>query len=239
MLPYREAGLSRRAMTNKREVNLANQPAPGSLVWRHGQKATSPRSGRDHHRPGARLRHRPGVAPEISTLHCLLYRTAEGYRVRDCGSRTGTRVNGDVPRPGVLAAGDVLQIGPFSFTVTIPPAPDPIRGNWTPALGALPAFAAEPGSTGLHMRSRLRKPTRGIHEHERTMDRRTGGNSICSKNSGRHWVSPRPLCASSVRAGPHDERPARAPGGDQKTARRRRPGPGPGKRRIAPPARRL
>ena len=33
-------------------------------------------------------------ANEISTLHCILYRTAEGYRIRDCNSRCGTRING-------------------------------------------------------------------------------------------------------------------------------------------------
>src|SRR5205085_10193765 len=60
-------------------------------------------------------------APEISTLHCLIYRSVDGFRVRDCGSRTGTRVNGEVPRTHVLADGDVLQIGPFSFTAKIPP----------------------------------------------------------------------------------------------------------------------
>src|SRR5207244_2647162 len=59
---------------------------------------------------------------EISTLHCLVYRTTEGFKVRDCGSRAGTRVNGELPRHHVLADGDVLQIGPFSFAVKIPPS---------------------------------------------------------------------------------------------------------------------
>src|ERR1700722_1892204 len=38
---------------------------------------------------------------EVSALHCLIYKAADGYRVRDCGSRTGTRVNGQ----GVKTAG--------------------------------------------------------------------------------------------------------------------------------------
>src|SRR6185312_14641432 len=59
-------------------------------------------------------------AAEISTLHCLIYRTSEGYRVRDCGSRTGTRVNGQSARNHALHDGDILQLGPFSFEARIP-----------------------------------------------------------------------------------------------------------------------
>ena len=57
---------------------------------------------------------------EVSALHCLIYKAADGYRVRDCGSRTGTRVNGQGVKTGLLGNGDVLQIGPFSFEVKIP-----------------------------------------------------------------------------------------------------------------------
>jgi pSer/pThr/pTyr-binding forkhead associated (FHA) protein len=70
---------------------------------------------------------------EVSALHCIIYRAADGYRVRDCGSRTGTRVNGQAAKNGLLGNGDVLQIGPFSFEVRIPngtdfnAATDPVR----------------------------------------------------------------------------------------------------------------
>jgi pSer/pThr/pTyr-binding forkhead associated (FHA) protein len=57
---------------------------------------------------------------EVSALHCLIYRSSDGYRVRDCGSRTGTRLNGQSVKTAVLGNGDVLQIGPFSFEVRIP-----------------------------------------------------------------------------------------------------------------------
>ncbi|MCS7046776.1 MAG: FHA domain-containing protein, partial [Gemmataceae bacterium] len=33
-------------------------------------------------------------AAEISAVHCLFYRSSTGWRVRDCGSRTGLRING-------------------------------------------------------------------------------------------------------------------------------------------------
>jgi len=57
---------------------------------------------------------------EVSALHCIIYRSTEGFRVRDCGSRTGTRVNGQGVKTNVLGNGDVLQIGPFSFEVRLP-----------------------------------------------------------------------------------------------------------------------
>lgn len=59
-------------------------------------------------------------APDVSTLHCLIYRTPEGFRIRDCGSRTGTRVNGGPVRNQLLADEDVLHLGPFSFQLHLP-----------------------------------------------------------------------------------------------------------------------
>lgn len=59
-------------------------------------------------------------AAEISTMHCIVYRTTTGYRVRDCGSRTGTRVNGLGVKNSELHDSDVLQLGPFSFEIRIP-----------------------------------------------------------------------------------------------------------------------
>jgi pSer/pThr/pTyr-binding forkhead associated (FHA) protein len=59
-------------------------------------------------------------APDVSTLHCVLWRGSAGFQVRDCGSRSGTRVNGDAVKEGLLHDGDVLQIGPFSFRVVLP-----------------------------------------------------------------------------------------------------------------------
>src|SRR5271165_1897875 len=107
-------------MSNRREINLANQAA---LVPMFAGMEKKPRAlDRDVITIGKARGCDIGLeAPDISTLHCLVYRSAEGYKVRDCGSRTGTRVNGDLPRNKALADGDVLQIGPFSFTVRIPP----------------------------------------------------------------------------------------------------------------------
>src|ERR1700682_6216650 len=99
MLPQERSGFlaPQVPMTNRREVNLANQPA---LVPSFGGQDKKPRPlDRDVITIGRARGCDIGLeAPDISTLHCLLYRTAEGFRVRDCGSRTGTRVNGDAPR---------------------------------------------------------------------------------------------------------------------------------------------
>jgi chromosome segregation ATPase len=60
-------------------------------------------------------------ASDVSTIHCVVYRGLTGYYVRDCNSRSGTRVNGDeirTVRP--LREGDILQVGPFSFEAHVP-----------------------------------------------------------------------------------------------------------------------
>jgi pSer/pThr/pTyr-binding forkhead associated (FHA) protein len=67
-------------------------------------------------------------ANEISTLHCVLYRTADGYRVRDCNSRCGTRVNGESVKSQTLHDGDIVNLGPFSFEFHVPPALFPKDG---------------------------------------------------------------------------------------------------------------
>src|SRR4051812_2813104 len=52
-------------------------------------------------------------APDISTLHCILTRGSYGFHVRDCGSRAGTKVNGERVQESTLHDGDLLQLGPF------------------------------------------------------------------------------------------------------------------------------
>jgi pSer/pThr/pTyr-binding forkhead associated (FHA) protein len=61
------------------------------------------------------------VAPDVSNVHCVITREADGFSIRDCSSRSGTRVNGEQVTQGPLRDQDILQIGPFSFQVHIPP----------------------------------------------------------------------------------------------------------------------
>lgn len=61
-------------------------------------------------------------ANEISTLHCVIFRTADGFRIRDCNSRCGTRVNGESLKLARLFDGDIVNLGPFSFEFHVPTA---------------------------------------------------------------------------------------------------------------------
>jgi pSer/pThr/pTyr-binding forkhead associated (FHA) protein len=157
-------------MTTRREVELATQPA---LIPLFGGMDKRPRPlDRDVITIGRARGCDIGLeAPDVSTLHCLLYRSADGFRVRDCGSRTGTRVNGEAPRHHVLAEGDVLQIGPFSFTVKIPPQarPDP-RMRDARSLEHCQRSRRNVIQLALNLRRRLRhrQDVEETHEHQRT-----------------------------------------------------------------------
>jgi hypothetical protein len=64
------------------------------------------------------------ASPEVADVHCLLLRTPDGWILRDCGSRVGTRVNGQLVQQAQLLDGDALQVGTFLFRVHLPcPAP--------------------------------------------------------------------------------------------------------------------
>ncbi len=67
-------------------------------------------------------------ANEISTLHCVIFRTPEGYRIRDCNSRCGTRINGESIKNSLLRDGDIINLGPFSLEFRVPTALFPNDG---------------------------------------------------------------------------------------------------------------
>ena len=62
-------------------------------------------------------------ASDVSTLHCIIFRSDGTFHVRDCNSRAGTRVNGESIRGDrPLRDGDILLVGPFSFELYVPPS---------------------------------------------------------------------------------------------------------------------
>lgn len=65
------------------------------------------------------------TAPDISSVHCLIYRGPGGLHIRDCQSRSGTHLNGLPVVEEVLRDGDTIQVGPFSFEAYIPPGSVP------------------------------------------------------------------------------------------------------------------
>jgi pSer/pThr/pTyr-binding forkhead associated (FHA) protein len=82
------------------------------------------------------------VAPDVSNVHCVIVRLADGFHIRDCGSRSGTRLNGEEIEEAMLHDGAILQIGPFSFRVSLPPSscapPGPPQAGTDPQA-AIPA----------------------------------------------------------------------------------------------------
>src|SRR3954470_2977130 len=48
---------------------------------------------------------------EASRFHCVIEKVAAGYRVRDLGSRNGTKVNGQLVKVALLDAEDIITIG--------------------------------------------------------------------------------------------------------------------------------
>lgn len=60
-------------------------------------------------------------ASDVSTIHCVVFRSGAAFLVRDCNSRAGTRVNGDAIRgERLLHDSDILLVGPFSFELHLP-----------------------------------------------------------------------------------------------------------------------
>jgi len=62
-------------------------------------------------------------SPEVALIHCVIVRVKEGFKVRDCSGRPGTRVNGKPVQEVLLGDGDVIQVGAFSFQAHLPPPP--------------------------------------------------------------------------------------------------------------------
>jgi DNA repair exonuclease SbcCD ATPase subunit len=60
------------------------------------------------------------VSPEVAPVHCVIVHVPEGWRVRDCSGRAGTRVNGKAIQDEPLSHGDTLQVGTFSFELHLP-----------------------------------------------------------------------------------------------------------------------
>lgn len=110
-------------MRKEREDKL--EPGQPTLVVTYGNTTRK-------HRPLERdvtvLGRAPGCdigleSPEVAPVHCLIVRVTDGWRLRDCSGRLGTRLNGRAARDELLHDEDVLQVGSFSFKLHLPAAP--------------------------------------------------------------------------------------------------------------------
>lgn len=64
------------------------------------------------------------VSPEVAPVHCILQRSRDGWRIRDCcGGRRATRLNGRQIHEETLHDSDVVQIGTFTFEARLPSSP--------------------------------------------------------------------------------------------------------------------
>jgi pSer/pThr/pTyr-binding forkhead associated (FHA) protein len=60
------------------------------------------------------------VSPEVAPIHCIIVKSASGWRIRDCTGRSGTHLNGESVNDEPLTDGDTVQVGTFSFQVNLP-----------------------------------------------------------------------------------------------------------------------
>jgi len=96
------------------------------------------------------------VSPEVATVHCLIARVLEGWRLRDCTGRANTRLNGQLVRDAILNDGDVLQIGAFSFEVQLPPGERPGQPPMPASVRRVQRSRRNLAQLGLGLRKRLR-----------------------------------------------------------------------------------
>jgi hypothetical protein len=125
-------------------------PAQPALIVTYGN---TPKKHRALNRPALVLGRARGcdiglVAPDVSNVHCVIVRQPEGFVLRDCASRSGTRLNGQAVAEATLRDGDNLQIGPFSFQVYLPATLPPVApAAAAAAAAAVPAAVPAPAAT--------------------------------------------------------------------------------------------
>lgn len=97
-------------------------------------------------------------APDISSVHCVIYHGPGGLHIRDCQSRSGTHLNGQPVIEAVLRDGDTLQVGPFSFQAYIPPTwVSPAAPERAPRIDSLVRSRVRLAQRALSLRRRLRE----------------------------------------------------------------------------------
>ena len=78
----------------------------------------------------------------LSLRHCQIERHGEGFRVRDLGSRNGTRLNGVRVTEKPLRSGDRIEVGGLAIEFIDPEQQVPTRKRQTPDFAAAAAEAA-------------------------------------------------------------------------------------------------
>jgi type II secretory ATPase GspE/PulE/Tfp pilus assembly ATPase PilB-like protein len=84
---------------------------------------------------------------EASRAHCIFERVAAGIRVRDLGSRNGTKLNGEVIKTALLEEGDVITIGKTEMRVLTNGADVPPPAKAAAPKAAPAKVAAKPSDS--------------------------------------------------------------------------------------------
>lgn len=114
-------------------------------------------------------------APDVSGLHCVIWRSERGLELRDCGSRSGTQVNGESIGETCLHDGDMLQVGSFCFRLHVPPAWTRDAGQGV-RLRRLERSRRHLAGLALQLRHRLRELQRPPgHDAARHLNRKASG----------------------------------------------------------------
>jgi ABC-type transporter Mla subunit MlaD len=160
-LRARTGPLRERIMSKERDDKL--DPGQPALVVKCGN---TKRKYRPLDRDVLILGRAPGCdlgldAPDVALVHCLIVKAPDGWRVRDCTGRGGTRLNGKSVQDGVLGDEDVLQVGSFSFVLHLPSsqrtrAPDSPHLP-APHLGRMERSRRNLAQLALRLRARLAK----------------------------------------------------------------------------------
>jgi hypothetical protein len=126
------------AAKTRDELSHLTRDLPGQRAWWHRVTAWIAGERADDHSPTPRLRPPPiepgsavtlGRSPDcdyvirsaaVSARHAELRRSAEGWSLRDLGSRNGTRVNGWLVKEQQLADGDEVTFGDSTFVFRSP-----------------------------------------------------------------------------------------------------------------------
>jgi predicted component of type VI protein secretion system len=115
------------------------------------------------------------ASPEIAPVHCVIGRGPNGWYIRDCGSRVGTHVNGELVHESPLQDGDTVQLGPFCFRAHLPAGacalPAPTGSD--PTLRHLRQSRHNLALIALALRRRLREERVRHQEQQRECEERT------------------------------------------------------------------
>src|SRR4051794_39120649 len=109
---------------------------------------------------------------EASRFHCVVEKVAAGYRVRDLGSRNGTKVGGKIVKVALLDDGDVITIGKTEMKLVLSESSAPAARSAGKQRHA--ASSSSSGARGSSSVTQMGKPAYPMNTDDGVED----GNSL-------------------------------------------------------------